>query len=123
MGDTLQSSNELAIVNTKYNFENKIEGNYYNTYLNGNLIITISVENIFDNRQNLYLFANNLAGNVSNFSQAKLYSCKIYNNSILVRDFIPCYRKADNKPGLYDVINDVFYTNAGTGEFNVGGNV
>ena len=35
--------------------------------------------------------------------------------------YIPCYRKADNKPGLYDVINDVFYTNQGTGaDFGVG---
>jgi hypothetical protein len=30
------------------------------------------------------------------------------------------YRKADNKPGMYDIVNGGFYTNKGTGEFIVG---
>lgn len=38
----------------------------------------------------------------------------------ILGDFIPCYRKSDNKPGMYDIVNNVFYTNAGTGEFIVG---
>ena len=47
-------------------------------------------------------------------------------NNSLVRIFIPCYRKADNKPGLYDLVNDVFYTNANTSastDFIVGPNI
>lgn len=40
-------------------------------------------------------------------------------NGIVVRDMIPCYRKADNKPGMYDLANNQFYTNAGTGEFQL----
>ena len=55
--------------------------------------------------------------------KAKLYSCKIYDNNILVRDFIPCYRKADNEIGLYDTVNNQFYTNQGTGTFLKGENV
>lgn len=35
----------------------------------------------------------------------------------------PCYRLSDNEPGMYDVINDVFYTNVGTGSFGVGPDV
>jgi len=31
--------------------------------------------------------------------------------------FIPALRIADIKPGLYDLVNNQFYTNAGTGEF------
>ena len=50
----------------------------------------------------------------------RLYLCKIYDNDNLVRNFIPCYRKVDNEIGLYDVINDVFYVNSGTGEFIAG---
>jgi len=43
---------------------------------------------------------------------AKLYSCKIYDNSdTLLRNFYCCYRKSDNVIGLYDKVNDVFYTN------------
>lgn len=39
------------------------------------------------------------------------------------RDMIPCYRKSDNKPGMYDLVTKTFFTNAGTGEFSVGPNV
>jgi len=36
---------------------------------------------------------------------------------------IPCYRIADKVAGMYDLVNDVFYTNSGTGTFVVGGDV
>lgn len=36
---------------------------------------------------------------------------------------IPCYRIADKVAGMYDLVNDVFYTNNGTGTFVVGGDV
>lgn len=42
---------------------------------------------------------------------------KLYDNDILVRDLVPCYRIVDRKVGMYDLVNDIFYTNAGTGEF------
>lgn len=55
--------------------------------------------------------------------KGKIYEFKLYDNDILVRNFIPCYRKIDDVAGLYDVVNDVFYTNSGSGEFNVGADV
>ena len=58
------------------------------------------------------------AGNYADYyCSAKFKEIQIYENDILVRDFIPCIRKQDNKPGLYDIVNNVFYTNQGTGEF------
>ena len=71
---------------------------------------------------NMFLFGVNNNGSIasSNIAKMKLYSCKIYDNGILVRDFIPCYRINDVKVGLYDTINDVFYTNQGTGVFTYG---
>ena len=44
-------------------------------------------------------------------------------NDVLVREFIPCYRKADSVAGLYDLANNTFYTNAGSGVFVVGPDV
>ena len=38
-------------------------------------------------------------------------------NDVLKLQGIPALRIADNKPGLYDIVNNYFYTNAGTGEF------
>lgn len=68
---------------------------------------------------NLSLFAVNTAGTSNNNVRAKLYSCRIYDNGTLIRDFVPC-KTADDEVGLYDLVNDVFYANKGTGEF-VGG--
>lgn len=51
------------------------------------------------------------------FCQEDIYSFKVTQWWTLVRDFIPCYRKSDNVIWLYDLVNDVFYTNAWTGTF------
>ena len=46
-----------------------------------------------------------------------LYDFKIYDDNILVRNFIPCYRKLDGMIGLYDLVKGTFYTNSGSGVF------
>ena len=71
-----------------------------------------------DLNKTIYLFRGN--GAVYKSAYAKLYYLKIYENDILVRDFVPCYRNSDNEVGLYDLVNDVFYTNQGTGAFTYG---
>ena len=55
--------------------------------------------------------------------QGKLYYLNIDENNNKIRNFIPCYRKSDNKPGLYDTVTGQFYTNQGTGEFLKGKNI
>lgn len=81
---------------------------------------TVSYSNaVFVCEYNLYIFAGNSAGIPSTFSKMKLYSCKIYDDNILVRDFIPCKNKT-GAVGLYDTVNGVFYSNSGTGTFLAG---
>lgn len=41
----------------------------------------------------------------------KVYRFKLKNSWILVRDMIPCYRKSDWTIWMYDIVNDVFYSN------------
>ena len=69
-----------------------------------------------------YIGACNTAGTADYFSKILIYESKIYDNEILVRDFVPCYRKADNVAGLYDLVTGTFFTNAGSGTFAVGSN-
>lgn len=57
------------------------------------------------------------------YANIKLKKTKIYDDNILVRDLIPCYRVSDNVIGMYDLVNGVFYTNAGTGTFLKGNNI
>ena len=55
----------------------------------------------------------------------KYYYFKISNNETeeLIANFIPCRRKSDNKPGMYDTVSGEFFTNQGTGEFICGPDV
>lgn len=67
----------------------------------------------------LYLFALNNAGTVTFYSKMRMYSCQIYDNGTLIRDYVPCLN-ASGTAGLYDMVYGVFYGNAGTGSFSVG---
>lgn len=52
-----------------------------------------------------------------NKSVMKIYNFKLYNGNTMVRNFIPALRNADKKTGLYDVVNNKFYTDAAGGNF------
>ena len=98
-------------------------------YVNGSQVANFGSANFSDNSPvTLCLFTlNGYDGNGSyNFHGAgKIWSVTLYNNSTgdKLGDFIPCYRKSDNKPGMYDLVTTTFFTNIGTGEFTVGNNV
>lgn len=79
----------------------------------------------FDPSQPCYLYAINAYGiGVRRLSTTlRLYSVKLYENENIMRDFIPCYRKSDSEPGMYDTVTKQFFTNAGTGTFIVGNDV
>lgn len=51
----------------------------------------------------------------------KIYSCKIYNNDTLVRNFIPVKRNSDDVICLYDKVTRAYFLNQGTGNFISGG--
>ncbi len=67
----------------------------------------------------LFLLAANVNSEVKYLTNARLYSCKIYDNGALVRDFIPC-KNASSVVGLWDDVNGKFYANAGSGTFAAG---
>ena len=70
---------------------------------------------------NYFLFAFNYLNNQKYYTgHAKIYSAKLWNGDTLVRDFIPAIRNEDDEIGMYDRVNDVFYTNNGTGTFTIG---
>lgn len=88
------------------------------TKINGETAKTAAV-GTFQCTHNLYLFANNSNGVVAGQSTAKIYSCQIYDNGTLVRDYIPV-KFRDGSVGLLDKITDTFYGNRGTGAFIAG---
>jgi len=70
----------------------------------------------FDGVAPLILFAEVLNGTASLFSTMRLFGCQIYDNDILVRDFIPVL-DINNIPCLYDKVNRKFHYNKGNGQF------
>lgn len=93
----------------------KYDKNKNELYVNDQLLITNTAKT-FQPGYNMYLFACNNAGTVSAKSCMRLYSCQIYDNDTLVRDFVPC-RSSYTNAGLYDLVNGKFYANAGSGSF------
>ncbi len=58
-------------------------------------------------------------GTKSKIMPAKLFSCQIEKEGSLVRDFVPCIDPSGSV-GLYDLIDEKFFGNAGTGTFTAG---
>ena len=73
---------------------------------------------------NLYLFAQNYKGVARFGGERKISAFKYYDkNNNLKCDLVPCYRKSDGVIGMYDLITEAFFTNAGSGSFTKGANV
>lgn len=56
-------------------------------------------------------------GIVGNNIKAKIYNFMCIESGATIAHFIPCYRKSDDEPGMYDIVRNQFYTNSGTGTF------
>lgn len=97
-----------------------IDKNKNVTNINNGQIVFTATAQTFTCTGPAYLFALNSTGMNPVYGKQRLYKCQIYDNSVLVRDYIPVIRKIDNAIGLYDTVNDVFYSNSGTGSFIAG---
>ena len=71
----------------------------------------------FDNGSEMTIWGRNKSGTVTANAVFYLYALEIYENGVQTRNFVPCYRKSDNVAGLYDTVNNMFYSNSGTGTF------
>lgn len=113
-----------------YNLSQKTMGS---SYRSGTIHIDMNMNTIEVNEYNathqqqnfsipypIYLFALNTGGSTTTFCKAKIRKCDIYDNGQLVRRLIPCKNTNYGVIGLYDLVNDVFYENAGSGSFKAG---
>jgi len=94
---------------------------------NGTLIVkdsstTILTKNISSFSGNSILVAGTTAAQSASIP-CKTFESKMTKAGVVIQDLIPCYRKSDSKPGMYDLVTNQFFTNAGTGDFLVGPDV
>ena len=110
------STSATISANTIYTVIKDREKNYVNSVQQNSNDITA-----FTCNYSMLLFAVNsgVSGTQSCLS-GKIYYCKIWDNDILVRDFIPVKRVSDNTIGIYDRVSGTFFTNSGTGDFTAG---
>ena len=84
-----------------------------------------SSQYIYANKVNaaypMFLFGNNRNGKFSEGVAMKLYSFKVYENNVLIADYIPC--KQGNAVGLYDDVAGAMNLPLGTGDFTAGPSV
>lgn len=83
-------------------------------YVDGELIYTFPTST-FSATSNAYLCNFNFTN--YNPAKARYFGAKFWDGDELIRNFIPCYRKADGVAGLYDTVTKAFFTNKGTGNF------
>ena len=119
VGSSTQLLAQTTALNTKYALDAHANAGTLTVSLNGKTN-SASYSGSILTTVNMGIFCNIIAGVANQFCSMKLYAMYIYDNGNLVRDFVPCYRKSDNVAGLYDLVNNVFYTNAGSGVFAVG---
>lgn len=127
------SNNNHAIV---YGFGSYASIGYYSVNAiyeikfnyNGNSIISVKDEQHsmtntpdFTSAIPIYLFRANYTSAIS--GSFKIYYCQIFDGTTMIRNLIPCYRNSDNEIGMYDTVNNIFYTNQGTGAFLKGNDI
>lgn len=66
----------------------------------------------------LVIFAKHTAGTIAEPPYAKLYSCKVYDNGTLIRDYVPA--RKDGVAGVYDRVNATFTRSASGTDFIAG---
>ena len=115
-GNNYASINSSTIVNQKY----KIKVTENSIVKDGATIGSTANDFEGTGTYNVRLFGCINNGVAYRTFSGKIYYCKIWDNGELVREFIPCKRNSDNVLGMYDKVNNVFYTNSGSGVFTAG---
>ena len=108
---------DFHAINAEFSYTQKTDTNVYT--FNHLPMITTPINGL----NHTFFCSNTIIRGYVNFSKIfRLYYARIFEQNFVMEIF-PAVRTYDNKPGMYDIINDFFYTNKGTGEFIVGPNV
>ena len=117
-------ANQATTPTATYTGRVLIDKNKNATSVNGAQISSFTSAS-FTAQYTLYLLSLNNAGTdftVSCPTYAKLYSCQIYDNGTLVRDFRPAL-DPDGVACLYEKVSKTYYYNKGTGTFTAGASI
>ena len=112
------ASDIIPVLNTFYNA--KIN------YLNDNKLVLNDTEigtqgtNGVDTSSTIILFGRYYSGGTNSYTSARISHCAITEGTSIVHDFVPAMRNNDSAVGMYDLVTNAFFGNAGTGSFIAG---
>lgn len=100
-----------AKANTIYDFATTLKVGEQRFTWNGEVIGTNNLTNELNTGYTMYIFALNQANAQKWPTKGRLYYLKIWENDMLVRDYIPCMNK-EGVCGLWDKVNSTFNSSA-----------
>lgn len=100
-----------AKANTIYDFATILKVGEQRFTWNGEVIGTSNLTDELNTGYTMYIFALNQANAQKYPTKGKLYYLKIWDNDVLVRDYIPCMNK-EGVCGLWDRVNSTFNSSA-----------
>lgn len=95
-----------------------IKDKQYN-YLDGVLVVT-NVTSTFSIGYTMHIFGTNTNGTNTLPFVGKYYYFKIYNDGVLIRDFIPVLKLPERTPCMYDRVSKTYFYNESTDPFLYG---
>lgn len=104
-------------INNLYEFE---LGNFYVKNVGASSPIVSGTTSTTSYTTSIPIYLNVIGPNADIASSNRWYYVKFFENGNLVADLVPCYRRSDNLPGMYDVRRGIFLPQLGTGSFDVG---
>ena len=110
-------------INTPVEFSIEANNGKIGGYSNNINLNNKSYSSELNTAHSLALFSSRSSGTAYAFCQMKCYNFSCYSKTKKEKDLIPCYRKSDGKPGMYDLVTDKFLVNKGSNEFIKGSNV
>lgn len=112
-------TNDVGRLNNVYGTERSVHKIDKNVYTAGDSSHTFTYQS-FSMPYTAFLFATNNKGAAMYPARYTMYYAKVYDNGNLIRDLVPARRDSDSVVGMYDLVNDLFYVNSGTGTFVAG---
>ena len=108
---------QLLTANTDYTVQAHLYSGEQYYILNGTKSAVGTITGTFTSTSNMRLFSINSSTPL--YSYVKMYYCKIWDNGVLVRDYIPCIDE-NNTPYMFDKVTHSAFLNQGTGQFSYG---
>ena len=115
VGNSTRLLSTAITVNTKYDLEVNANNGILTVVRNGVASSATYTGSLYK-QNSMFLFANSKDGEVVQMSNLKLFSCQIYDNDVLVRDYIPMVNE-QGICGLYDKVNGEFYASPNGNNF------